>query len=128
MSPAEVVQGGVIEVTSRGWDPGSTVRVALDGVELGTATADADGAFSDSFTVPSGTPPGPHDVELRGVLGGEPVEVATAITVLVAPVAPPGPSALARTGTMLAPWALGGLALVAAGAAAVLAARRSRLT
>ena len=52
--------GGSLIVTGSGFQPGETVNLVLGctSVTLGSTTADPQGAFSTSVTIPASTPPG----------------------------------------------------------------------
>lgn len=85
-----------------------------------TRTASANGNVSLTFTVPSGTRPG----RFEAVFGDR---VRVPFTVVAAAAASPGRGQLPRTGSEdLTALALGGSALVAAGAGMVVVARRRR--
>lgn len=60
--------GGTITVSSTGWLPNAKVTGFLcsDPVTLGTLTANASGAISGTFAVPSNIPAGKHTFELGG--------------------------------------------------------------
>lgn len=77
-----LVVGKSIEVDGTGFEPGTPLSVELhsDPVVLGTATADAAGAFTLSATVPAGTKPGKHTVV---VLSGG-AEIASAVVQIAA--------------------------------------------
>jgi hypothetical protein len=113
VSPATVSQGGAIEVSSSGWLPDTAVTITLDGgTVLGTIQTDRFGVATGSFTVPSATAVGAHDVVARGtsVLGA--AEVRSPITVVAAAVVAAPPTTVASgslpvTGASIA----GGIAL-----------------
>jgi hypothetical protein len=66
VTPSTVGPNGAVTVTSTGWDAGSVVKVTLhsDPVVLGTLTANDAGTASGPFTIPAGTAPGDHTLEL----------------------------------------------------------------
>ena len=61
--------GGQLTVSGTGFEPGETVQATLHStpIDLGTVTADADGAVSLTFTVPADLEPGLHSVDLVGL-------------------------------------------------------------
>ena len=145
VEPSTVEAGKTVTVKGTGFAPESSVTLTLhsEPVEVGTATADENGAFSAEVTVPANTEAGDHTVVAES---GTPVVSATAPLTVTAPAAPaadpsaspsvhpsaaPAPApeqggkgGLARTGTnaLLAVAA----ALIAAGAGTAFI-RRSRL-
>lgn len=139
VTPATVPQGGSITVSSTGWRPGSTVTILLDGVVLGTLTADASGGVSGSFTVPGGTTTGGHQVNAQGTgANGNALALSAPITVTALATtasftATPAPTAtptttgsLPVTGAQIAGAVAVGGALVLAGGALTGATRRRR--
>ncbi|MEM9745939.1 MAG: hypothetical protein AAF945_04530 [Actinomycetota bacterium] len=56
--------GGTVTVTGRNFKPGSTVQIVVDGVVVGTETADAEGNVSADITPPEGTQD--YEVKLSG--------------------------------------------------------------
>ncbi len=115
-----VEAGKAITVTGNGWKPGSTVTILLTGnaTPLGTATVDANGAFSASVTIPSDTAAGAHTITITGT---DPSGVARTVqsgTITVTAILP-------ATGGDTGPLTLLGVALVSAGAV-MLAPRRRR--
>ena len=109
-TPAQTVTpGGTIAVSGKGFRAFENVAVWLYStpVQLGTLTANAQGAISGRFTVPAGTPPGIHHVVLIDSAGLE--LISQTITIV---------AALSLTGTEItAGWfglaflLIGGLAL-----------------
>lgn len=146
VEPSTVEAGKTVTVKGTGFAPKSTVTLTLhsEPVEVGTATADENGAFSAEVTVPANTEAGDHTVVAES---GTPVVSATAPLTVTAPAAPaadpsaspsvhpsaaPAPApeqggkgGLARTGTNA--LILVAAALVAAGAGTAFI-RRSRLS
>jgi hypothetical protein len=118
------VQGGTIVVSGDGFQQDSTVVLALYSAPLvlGTATADADGAFSMTLTLPDGYV-GNHTILASGVdPDGEPRFLTLSIDV----VAGEG-GGLPATGGPVALLLLLGATLVAAGGGILLGCRpRSR--
>lgn len=86
-------------------------------VSLGRTTADGDGAFSATLTIPSSTDPGVYT--LSAISGGEVLSVST-IRVLAAS------GGLPFTGTDVGPGLAVGAALIVAGGLLLLAVRRRR--
>jgi len=144
VDPSTVEAGKTITVNGTGFAPESEVTLTLhsDPVEVGTATTDADGAFTAEVTVPADTEAGEHTVVAES---GTPVVSASAPLTVTAPPAPaedpsaapseqpsaaPSPApeqggkgGLARTGTNA--LIVGAFALAAAGVGTALL-RRSR--
>jgi hypothetical protein len=63
-SSSVVVPGGTITISGSGASPGATVTItfASTPVVLGTTTADAEGAFSATVTIPTSAEAGEHTV------------------------------------------------------------------
>jgi len=136
--------GSQVNILGAGCPPGSTVTLFVDGVSVGTATADADGEFAFVITAPS--TPGP--VEVTAQCGDEPPGVAELTLNVVAAGAGAGAGApglgasagaggqlatsaaaggqLATTGSDTFPIVRIGAVLLAVGGIAVLATRRQR--
>ncbi|PJJ61889.1 OmpL47-type beta-barrel domain-containing protein [Compostimonas suwonensis] len=70
LSRDSVTAGDPVTVTGRGFAPGALVSFTLESepVAIGTAVADAQGAFSQAVTIPADTLTGDHHVVV-GVLG-----------------------------------------------------------
>lgn len=83
MGAASVVAGGTVAVTGSGFAADAELRFELrsDPVDLGTVTADADGAFSRALTIPASTPAGAHTL---AVIRADGTEVTAALTVTAA--------------------------------------------
>lgn len=120
LSATTVLPGGQLTVSGTGFTPGERVAATLRStpVDLGTTTADAEGAVSLTFTVPADIEPGDHRVELVGQRSG--VRVSVAFEVLGAEV----PRTLPATGSTTGAQTGTGVGLVALGAALVAIARR----
>lgn len=89
---SDLTPGGDLEVDSDGWKPASVVTVSVCGVEVGTATADADGVVSTKVSLPSDLPVGQCDVVLSGTDAADsPYAVVLGITLTRAAVPPPPP-------------------------------------
>ena len=117
-----VEAGKAITVTGNGWKPGSTVTILLTGnaTPLGTATVDANGAFSATVTIPSDTTAGSHTITVSGTdpTGAARTVVSGTITVT---------AVLPVTGSDSGPLTLLGVALIGAGAVMVAPRRRRKL-
>jgi len=89
VSPSTVAQGGALEVNSGGWMPDTPVTITLDdGTVLGTLQANRFGVAQGSFTLPSGTTVGAHQVIATGNSVTGATEVRSSITVVAAIVLP----------------------------------------
>ncbi|MEY2427076.1 MAG: hypothetical protein QOI61_2648 [Actinomycetota bacterium] len=139
--------GDPFTVTAGGWMPGTTVTVTFhsDPILLGTLVADAQGNVRGDYRVPE-VPPGIHIVRLEGTgADGKPRTLEWAMRVLARAVvagssidAPgtngavggtaSGSSAFGKTGIDAQNIAAFGFALLAVGAALVVAVRRQRAT
>ena len=87
ITPGSVQPGGTVTVTGQGCSPGAEVTITLtegdtsaakaagDVIATTTVTADEDGRFNTTITVPAGTPPGTYSVDATcdGVLVGHAV-------------------------------------------------------
>ncbi|MCU1499558.1 MAG: hypothetical protein JWM47_3511 [Acidimicrobiales bacterium] len=127
--PGEIGDGGMVTVTGQGCVPFDEIVIALipPGITVATGTADADGNFTITFTVPEGTDPGTYTVQATC---GEVVQSET-ITVTGTPVTvPPGNGGgnLPRTGSDLDGMGLLGAGLLAVGGLVLLGTRRRRST
>ena len=143
VEPSTVEAGKTVTVKGTGFAPKSSVTLTLhsEPVEVGTATADENGAFSAEVTVPANTEAGDHTVVAES---GTPVVSATAPLTVTAPAADPsaspsvhpsaapapapeqgGKGGLARTGTNAMLFAAAALIAAGAGTAFI---RRSRLS
>lgn len=128
ISTGSVTPGSTITVSGTGYAPFSTVTVLVYSTPtvLGTAQADANGAFTFTGKLPAGLAAGSHTLVAAGVDGaGNPRYLTQAITVGGA--AGSGASGgLAYTGADIAVPTIGGLAALAVGGGLVLAGRRRR--
>ena len=79
--------GGTMTISGDGFAPGASLTITLhsDPVVLATATADANGAYSVTVTIPAATTPGTHQIVVSG-LGpdGQPRESVVTIEVQAA--------------------------------------------
>ena len=133
VSASTVVQGESVTFTAGGFTPGTTVAVMDNGVQVGTATADANGVFVLAVTVANC---GANSLTATGVGDNGPVSVSAAVQGVSCTnpastgsgaAGPATATALPRTGSSLAvPGALTGTALVLLGGTAVVVSRRRR--
>jgi hypothetical protein len=99
-----VAQGGSVTVRGVDWLAGTPVSVTLrsEPVLLGTATAGADGSFTQTYGIPAATPAGAHTITLAGTgADGRPASVVLDLTVVAAGTPAAGaaaPTSLAFTG------------------------------
>jgi hypothetical protein len=102
--------GGAWRAVGVGFAPGSAVQVEIDGSEIATAVAGADGRVRLDVVVPSPLNPGSHDQVVRGVdPNGDPLLVVSPVTIVAdpdaePPTAPPvGAPELPATGPAIPP-------------------------
>ena len=102
-----VEAGQTMTVTGNGWKPGSTVTILLTGssTPLGTATADANGAFSATVTIPSDTPAGTHTITISGTAADGSARTVQSGSITVTAILP-------ATGSDTGPLTLIGVALI----------------
>ena len=84
LSTGTVAQGGKLNITGENFKAGSSATFTLhsEPVQLGTATADANGVVGLSVVLPSAIPAGQHRIIIDGVgLGGEAQQVSAPLTV-----------------------------------------------
>ncbi|MFT4212463.1 MAG: Ig-like domain-containing protein [Microbacterium sp.] len=127
VSPGSVAAGGTVTVSGSGLEPNESYEIWLhsDPVQLATGTADSDGTFSLTVTIPSSTTTGSHQIELR------PATSTAVYADLTVTAAASSSSSLASTGSDFpaAPVAfLSALLLLLGGSAVVAARRRLRRT
>jgi hexosaminidase len=124
LSVAHPAPGGSDTVTASGYQPGSsaTFLIFSSGINVGTATVNADGVVADTVTIPSAFVAGSaHTFEVQGTApGGTPLTQSAPVTLAG------GSSGLAFTGAEIAGTVVGGVALIALGTALVLVVRRRR--
>ena len=146
LSRSQVAAGESVTAAGDGFTPRSSVRLALSGQDLQSATTDSNGSFVQDVTVPASTAPSTYQVTAAGSepSGGTRVLAAT-LTVTRASAArraapargaavrgatgtkgaPAG--ALSRTGSATAvPLTLAALGLIGVGTLAVVGVRRRR--
>jgi|GEM_PF-3475967 len=116
-APASAVAGDTITLTGDGFQPGEALEVWLlsTPVQLAALTADADGAFTTTVTIPTNVPPGAHTLEIRGA---QSATFSQGFTVF-AGLSDTGPS------PSVGPIALTSLLLAGAGAALMVLKRRT---
>lgn len=120
----EARPGESITITGTGCPAGGNVTITFDNQPAGSTTANANGGFSASVTVPSNASVGSHTITATCVLGNGTTRRQTA-TVSVLGAAQAG--MLPRTGTGLTtPLAASAALLIGAGSVAVVATRRRR--
>ena len=133
VSASTVVQGESVTFTAGGFTPGTTVAVMDNGVQVGTATADANGVFVLAVTVANC---GLNSLTATGVGANGPVSVSAAVQGVSCTnpastgsgaAGPATATALPRTGNSLAvPGAIAGTALIVLGGTAIVVSRRRR--
>ncbi len=128
VSTTVVRAGHSVTFHGSGFTPGESVQVWVNGVLVGTYTADANGAISGTYTVPAGMKAGRYTLTLKGLTSGRVEKVSfTAVPAQAnAGVVGNGPSSLAFTGAEVGGLATGGAVLIVGGAAVVVATRRRR--
>ncbi|MFF2271878.1 endonuclease/exonuclease/phosphatase family protein [Agromyces sp. NPDC058136] len=146
-----VAAGATVDISGSGFTSGAELRLELRStpVALGTVTADAEGSFSTTATVPVDTAAGAHHLV---VIDAEGAEVSAELTVAAAAGGGETPgtgggsdggttggtgtaggdgsgdrASLASTGANVLPFAVGGGLLLAAGLALALVHRRRRV-
>jgi LPXTG-motif cell wall-anchored protein len=134
VSDTTVVPGQPIDISAGLFVPGSPASFTFfsQPVNLGTATADADGVATLSVTIPSDATPGTHTITASGTgIDGEPLSVSTTVTVLADGAAGADDGAtggLPRTGSDPMPIARIAAALVAVGGGLLFITRRRRIS
>jgi len=127
------VEGSLI-VTGSGFKPGETVTLVLHStpVTLGTTTADSQGSFSTTVTIPADTTPSNHTIIATGNTSGS---TSSTSIVVVSATTSGGTSnsgssggGLAFTGAHIAAMAGVGAIALALGGMLVFAGRRRRVT
>jgi hypothetical protein len=132
--------GGTLGASSTTVTPGQSITVSGDKyakntpiditiasapTHIGSATTDANGAFSTSVKIPSSTGPGTHTISASGLAPDGTTRVLS-VTITVTAAAPT--STVAFTGSNLATTAAVGALLIAFGTLIVETLRRRRLT
>ncbi len=125
-SPASsnLIAGASITLAGSGYKPGATITITIesDPVTLGTAIADATGAFTFSGAIPADFSNGSHTIKAAG-------QSNDGTLVLTQPVDITGgtPEELAFTGTSSMVAVILALSLTGAGGVLIAISRRSRL-
>lgn len=138
VSPGTVVAGGQLTVSGKGCDPGAEVTISMveaaaqkavgDVIFTTTVTADENGEFTYTFTVPAGTPVGTYQVTAEcndGVVFSAFVDVVDSTT----PTTTPGGGStgpIVRTGSDLNGLGLVGAGLITVGGIILIATRTRR--
>lgn len=125
--------GEPVDITGEGYKGNSNVQIEFRSVpqSMGSATTNSSGTFTKTVTIPADAAPGRHTIVATGFEpSGAPRELSAEITITAA-----ATSAAARTATLprtggqsTLPLVAGGVALVALGGVALVAARRRRTT
>jgi hypothetical protein len=123
VSDSRVVRGQSITISGGGAEPGATVQIIIGGRVVATTTADGDGNFSASFSIPAGLEVGTYTV--TAVSNGE---VLSSLQVAVASgSASSGSSSdLPFTGSTTLPGIGIGVGLIALGSTLLMLSRRRR--
>lgn len=124
--PREGLRGGdTVPVTVSGLEPGQRVSGTLfsDPVDLGTATANADGVASLALVIPRDITPGAHTLEIRSEVVGE-LPIRIELSIAAAPAAA-GVGGLPVTGAEAGGLLALALGLLGAGAATFVLRRRA---
>jgi PGF-CTERM protein len=122
VSDSRVVRGQSITISGGGAEPGATVQIIIAGQVVATTTADGDGNFSASFSIPAGLEVGTYTV--TAVSNGE---VLSSLQVAVATGSSSGSSSdLPFTGSTTLPGIGIGVGLIALGSALLMLSRRRR--
>ena len=122
VSTTVVRAGHSVTFHGSGFTPGESVQVWVNGVLVGTYTADANGAISGTYTVPAGMKAGRYTLTLKGLTSGRVEKVSfTAVPARPTPVSwattrAPWPSPVPRSVAWppAAPVIVGGAAVVVA--------------
>jgi hypothetical protein len=132
LSTSVATPGSTIGVTGEGWASGTTETISImsSPVVLGTTTANSQGDFSTSVTIPLNTALGAHEIVATGPSEANPAEPLTLsanLTIVASTAAQPTAAAAQPfTGWDTRAPLLASLALVVLGSAAVLIARNRR--
>ncbi len=129
VTPSCSAVGGNITVEGSGVPASSVVTISVNGITLGTVTANPDGDFlTSALALPTSLTSGQYTlhattgaIDLTATL-----DVATGPCAVAAATAAQGGGTLPVTGTNSGEWVKAGLSLVAIGGLLVLATRRRR--
>jgi len=136
-SASHVAPGSTVVFTGAGWPANTSVPITVDGASVGSATTNASGAFSFSYTFPASTSTGSHVVSAAcgAFILSQSITVSSggSVTPSVSTVSAPGGYSTGSTGSTLPVTgsnsigvAQVALALLAAGGLLVLVTRRAR--
>jgi hypothetical protein len=132
LSTSVTTPGSTIGVTGEGWAGGTTETISImsSPVVLSTTTANSQGDFSTSITIPLNTTLGAHEIVATGpseANPAQPLTLSAALTIVASTAAQPTAAAAQPfTGWDTRAPLLASLALVVLGTAAVLVARNRR--
>ena len=125
VDPSSFQAGDTVTVSGEDLEPSFTTTIEFDGVEVGTATTDATGAFSVDVTIPSDAAEGAHTISATCDAAGNISSTDVSVTVSSSVANPGGP--LPRTGSdSTEPLVVAGVLALLAGVAFVVVARRRK--
>ena len=108
--------GGEVQFNGSGCGANEPLQVSFDGTPIGTISADAQGSFAGSISIPLGTTPGAHTLTVKG-----------AVCVLNASITVVGALAFTGSSNHTVTYVLGALAAIMLGFVLVVGTRRRRL-
>jgi LPXTG-motif cell wall-anchored protein len=125
VEPSKSEAGGTIHVVADGFMADSEVTITLhsDPVELGTATADADGVVDTTVTLPDNVEAGAHTIEVAGIDADGNPRVVTAVLEIEG--SGGGSGSLPQTGAAILGLVGAGALLVTAGGVLTRARKRA---
>jgi hypothetical protein len=134
-STTTVCAGCSITLSGTGFQPGETITIQLFStpVTLGSTTADPQGAFTTTVTIPADTTPGNHTIVATGLTSGITASFAIVVTgasttgAVTPSAGTPSSGSLAFTGADIAAMAGVGAIALALGGMLVFAGRRRRV-
>lgn len=139
VSPGTVVAGGSVTVSGKGCSPGAPVTITMvegavqravgDVIFETTITADENGEFTYTFTVPVGTPVGTYTITAEcndGVVFSATIDVVDATTPTTTPGGGSTTGPIVRTGSDLNGLGLVGAGLITVGGIILIATRTRR--
>lgn len=127
VSATVISAGHTMTFSGSGFSAGETVKASVNGMVVGTYTANASGFVSGSYVVPANFKPGRYTMTLTGATSGRVLKVSFTVVPAVANAGVVGNGgSLAYTGAEVGGLATGGAVLIVGGAAALVAARRRR--
>jgi LPXTG-motif cell wall-anchored protein len=121
VSDSRVVRGQSITISGGGAEPGATVEILIAGQVVATTTADEDGNFSATFTIPAGLEVGTYTI--TAVSNGV---VLSTLEVVVTGSGSTTSGDLPFTGSSTLPGIGIGIGLIALGSSLLLLSRRRR--